>query len=99
MRGGCRLGLDSHADMSCIGKHGRILETIVGQSCTVHPYKPISDVKTVNAAFAYDTKDGDTYIIKVNKALDFTNTMEARNNIVQVDYIPRSIDITRRSTH
>ena len=42
---GCRLGLDSHADISCAGRHARILEIIEGQSCTVRPfndaYKPL----------------------------------------------------------
>ena len=27
---GCRLGLDSHADVSCAGKHARVLETFHG---------------------------------------------------------------------
>jgi len=35
---GCKLGLDSHADVSCIGKHARVLEFLDGQSYTVKPF-------------------------------------------------------------
>ena len=35
---GCRLGLDSHADISCAGKHARITETYFGQTCNVSPF-------------------------------------------------------------
>ena len=59
---GCRLGLDTHADVSCIGKHGRIIEILDGQYCTVYPfndsYSPMERVRSVNAAFAVDTRDG-----------------------------------------
>ena len=63
---GCHLGTDSHADMSCIGSHAAILEVYEGQLCNVMPfndtYTPMRDIKTVNAAFAYDSDDGKTYI-------------------------------------
>ena len=35
---GCKLGLDSHADVSCVGKHARILEVIEGQTSVVRPF-------------------------------------------------------------
>ena len=42
---GCHLGLDSHADMTCIGRHAHILETYHGKICDVFPfnnsYEPI----------------------------------------------------------
>ena len=75
----CRLGLHSHADVSCIGKHGRILEMIEGQTCNVRPfndtYKPITNVQTVNAAFAVDLPDDTTFILHVNQAFDFHETL------------------------
>ena len=71
---GCKLGLDSHADVHCVGRHARITEVFEGRSCTVHPfndsYAPMSNVNTVNACFAYDTDEGETYILHVNQALD-----------------------------
>ena len=108
---GCQLGMDSHADVSCVGKHARILEVIEGQSCTVRPfndsYKPMENVKTVNAAFALDSDRGGTYIVHLNQALDFSSSMEhsilctnqARHNNVVVDDVPKIVDWNEVSTH
>ena len=108
---GCRLGLDSHADMTCIGRHAHILEEYHGKVCNVFPfndsYEPLKGIRTVNAAFAYDTEEGETYIIEVNQCLDFSDTMEhsllctnqARMNGIVVDDCPRALDATGRSTH
>ena len=108
---GCHLGLDSHADMTCIGKHARILEVYHGKVCNVFPfndsYEPIKNVHTVNAAFAYDTDDGHTYIIEINQCLDFSDTMEhsllctnqARMNGIVIDDCPVALDPTGHSTH
>ncbi len=108
---GCRLGTDSHADVSCLGKHARITEVFQGRSCNVQPfhdsYSPMKNVNTINASFAHDTNDGKTYIIEVNQALDFTDSMEhsllctnqARIHGVIVDDVPRLLDPTNRSTH
>lgn len=108
---GCRLGLDSHADISCVGKHARILEVVEGQSCTVRPfndsYKPIQNVQTVNAAFAVQDIHGHSYILVVNQALNFANTMEhsilctnqVRHNEIIVDDIPPAVDWNKESSH
>ena len=110
-RAGCFLGTDSHADISCIGKHGRILEIIEGQVCNVRPfddsYKPMTGIRTVNAAFAIDLADGTTYILRVNNALDFTATMsnsilctnQVRHHGIIVDDVPKQVDIAGTSTH
>ena len=77
---GCRLGIDSHADMTCIGAHAKILEVYEGQLCNVQPfnesYDLMKNIRTVNAAFAYDSNDGKTYLFEVNQCLDFSHTME-----------------------
>ena len=108
---GCKLGLDSHADVHCVGRHARITKVFEGRSCTVHPfndsYAPMSNVNTVNACFAYDTDEGETYILHVNQALDFTDTMEhsllcvnqCRMHGVVMDDIPQFLDYYKRSTH
>ena len=104
-----RLGSDSHADISCAGKHARILEYIHGQTCTVHPfhdsYEPKKDINICNAAFAYDDTSGETIILKMNQCLDFSESMEhslfcsnqVRSNGIIVDDIPRSIDVRETS--
>ena len=110
LKNGCKLGLDSHADVSCIGRHGRILETLEGQYCTVYPfnesYAPMQKVETVNAAFAVDTETGPTYILRVNQALNFTSTMtksllctnQSRANGIIIDDIPPTFDRLGNST-
>ena len=104
-----RLGLDSHADMTCVGSDAYIIEHVVGQSCTVHPfhesYSPKENVKVCNAAFAYDRDDGQTFILKINQCLDFSTTMQnsllctnqVRSNGIIVDDVPKSIDIRQLS--
>ena len=108
---GCRLGIDSHADMTCIGAHAKILEVYEGQLCNVQPfnesYDSMKNIRTVNAAFSYDSNDGKTYIIEVNQCLDFSHNMEhsllcpnqARVNGVVIEDCPKFLDVHNRSTH
>ena len=108
---GCRLGIDSHADMSCVGKHAHILERFTGKSCTVRPfndsYKAMENISTVNAAFAHDTSEGQTYILEVNQSLDFSDSMEhsllcpnqSRMHNVIVNDVPKCLDVQNISTH
>ena len=76
---GCRLGLDSHADISCAGRHARINEIFHGQTCNVTPfndsYSPMQNIHTANVSYAADTAEGQTYIVNVNQSLDFTSSM------------------------
>ena len=108
---GCRLGLDSHADVSCVGKHARIIETFAGRTCNVQPfndtYESMKNIKTVNAAFAYDNDEGQTYILEINQALDFSKSMEhsllcpnqARVHGTIISDVPKFLDSTNTSTH
>ena len=105
-----RLGIDSHADMSCAGKHCRILEVIEGNVSTVHGFAdsmaPMKNIKTVNVALAYDTTDGQTYILRINHCLDFTSHMkhsilctnQCRAINITVDDVPKLFDYYNRST-
>ena len=109
LRAGCRLGVDSHADMSVAGRHALVLEYIEGHTCTVHPYHDGYDPKTgiqiCNAAFAYDDPNGETYILRLNQCLDFTDsisnsllcTNQVRANGVIVSDAPKAIDVTETS--
>ena len=111
IRLGCRLGLDSHADVHCVGRHAFVTEVFHGRSCTVYPfndsYTPMNDVSTVNACFAYDTDQGQTYILEVNQALDFRDSMEhsllcpnqARIHGVTIEDVPPFLDPSGLSTH
>lgn len=103
MESGCRLGIDSHADTTCAGRHFKITERIEGASYNVSPFSgpSFTNISMVNGVMATDREDGqDGYILEINNALDFTTTMEhsllcpmqARLNAVQVNDVPTSID-------
>ena len=97
--------------MSCIGRHARIMETYEGKQCTVYPFNDtlasMKNIETVNAAFAFDGDEGRVFILNVNQALNFSDTMEhsllcpnqARINGVVVDDIPPHLDYHQRTTH
>ena len=111
MKQGCRLGMDSHADMTCVSRHARIMEIYHGKSCVVMPfhdsYKSMKNVQTVNAAYAYDTNDGNTVILRINQALNFSDGMEnallcpnqTRINGIVIDDIPKHLDYRQQSNH
>ena len=100
LTGGCRLGIDTHADTSCAGRHVRILEYIDGPTYNVAPfhdqYKPLEKIGMINGVVAVDTDEGKTYILELNNFLNFTNTMEhsllcpmqARINGVEINDVP-----------
>ena len=111
LNNGCRLGLDSHTDTSCAGKHVRVLEYVHGRECIVQPfndsYSPIDKVNIINGALAYDTGSGETFILILNQDLDFRNSMEhsllsvnqARHNNIAIDDVHPSIDYYNRSKY
>ena len=86
------------------------MEIIEGETCTVQPFndsmKAMKNIKTVNVAYAYDTEEGEVYILRVNHTLDFTTTMDnsilctnqARSNGVIIDDVPQLFDTRGTST-
>ena len=104
LESGCRLGIDSHADTTCAGRHFKITERIEGTSYNVSPFSgpSFNNVSMVNGLMATDREDGqDGYILEINNALDFTNAMEhsllcpmqARLNGVKINDVPTSLDL------
>ena len=102
---GCRMGIDSHADTSCAGRHVRILEHIDGASYNVSPFNgpAITGIIMINGAIAVDREDGQGgYILELNIALNFTETMEhsllcpmqARENNVIINDVPKRLAST-----
>jgi len=67
------LGIDSHADTRCAGKHARIIGTKEIQTSTVYQFddsmKPTKEVKTIHVIYAYDASNGQTIILQVNHCL------------------------------
>ena len=104
-----RLGLDSHADMTCVGRDAHIIEHVEGQVCSVKPfhdsYKAQENINICNAIFAYDFQNGKTILLRINQCLDFSKTMlhsllctnQARAHGVLIEDVPRAVDITNKS--
>ena len=103
MESGSRLGIDTHADTTCAGKHVKILERIDGPLFDVSPFNgpPVKNVGLINGVVAVDREDGHAgYILEINNALDFTMSMDhsllcpmqARVNGIKIDDVPKNID-------
>lgn len=100
---GCMLGIDSHADSSCAGRHVRIMEFIGGKKFCVSPfldtYEPKTDVTLINGVIAVDNEDGSGYILELNNFLNFTDDMydsilvpmQARQNGIVIDDVPKEL--------
>lgn len=89
----------------------KIIEIIEGSSCDVHPFYDshcnlIKSVGLINGIFATYTITGETIIVELNQALDFTKVIcysllyvnQARYNRVIVDDVPKEYDNFRLST-
>ena len=104
LRSGCRLGTDSHAEVTCYGRHARITHIHEGMISNVAPfhdsYAPIENVNFANACFAYDGEDGKVYILHHRYGLDFSHSMndsllctnQTRAHGVIVDDVPKIFD-------
>ena len=58
MLNGCKLGLDSWADTSCVGRHAHIDTYVDGKSVTASGFAntlpALENIPIVNCSFAYD---------------------------------------------
>ena len=98
------MGMDSHADVSCAGKDAYIVEKLAGRVCEVKGFhdshNSLSNIEYVNVLYKYLDKSGSEYLLEVNQALNFTNSMtnsilctnQARHNGVIINDIPQVID-------
>ena len=107
---GCRLGIDSHADTSCAGRHFRVTERHEGTQYSVAPfhdeYSPIKNVDMVNGLVAVDDESGGGFILEMNNFLDFTSSMmnsivvpmQLREFGVIVDDVPKKLCPYKKSS-
>lgn len=101
LRNGCRLGLDSWADTCCAGKHAHVESFIEGRSVNAHGFSSsLSSLKNLpiaNVLYAYDTHDGETFLLEVNNAIYMGSDMEdsllcpnqCREEGIQIDTRPK----------
>jgi len=69
------LELDSHADTSCVGATFLILEYACNIRTLSEAHQELHDIQIVNAATAYDSSSGKTYILVINQALHLGDQM------------------------
>ena len=79
-----RSELDSHANMTVLGKHCFVFDNIHGQTCEVQPFDPslgtVKEVPIVDAAVAYDCPyTHKTYILMFRNAL---HVPSMENNLI-----------------
>ena len=107
---GTRLGVDSHADTSCVNKHAYIETVVEGITVDAIPFDSqlgkMSNLPIVHAIYAYDdTFTSRTTLIRINNAIfirDMENALlcpnQAREFGTIVDDIPPHLDHTGRGT-
>ena len=107
---GTRMGMDSHADTTCVNKHAYIESVVEGMTVDAIPFDAsmgkMSDLPIVNAIYAYDDKDSmqttllrfnhSIYIMNMSNALLCPN--QARQNGIVVNDVPPHLDHTNQST-
>ena len=104
---GFRLGIDTHADTSCAGKHVRERNHIDWTEYNIvssHPdYSLVEKLDLINEAIAIDNDNGTLYhILKLKNFLDFIKSLDhfllyhiqVRANGAIIDDVPNHLDET-----
>ena len=104
------MGMDSHADTTCVNKHAYIESIIEGLTVDAIPFDSsigkMSNLPIANAIYAYDDPDSmETTLLRFNNAIyikDMKNALlcpnQARENGVVVNDVPLHLDHTNQST-
>ena len=101
MSEGCKLGLDSWADTSCVGRHAHIDTYVDGKSVTASGFAntlpALENIPIVNCSFAYDDERGQTILLQINNAIYLGDQMEhsllcpnqCEHNGIRIDLRPK----------
>ena len=107
---GTRMGMDSHADTTCVNKHAYIESIVEGFTVDAIPFDDsigkLSDLPIVHAIYAYDNPETmQTSLLRFNHAIyikGMDNALlcpnQAREHGIIVDDIPLHLDHTGYST-
>ena len=107
---GTRLGMDSHADTSCVNKHAYIETIVDGMTVDAIPFDSqlgkMSNLPIVHAIFAYDDiHTSTTTLLRINNAIyikDMDNSLlcpnQAREFGTIIDDVPPHLDHTGTGT-
>ena len=99
MRNGCRIGIDSFADTCVAGKHAHVIDFIDGKEISAKAWDghKTQNLRIANVAYAYDTPDGETFILIFNQSIyggeimedSLVNPIQCLQNDVKIDARPR----------
>ena len=107
---GTKMGIDSHADTTCVNKHAHIESIVEGFTVDAIPFDKsigkLSNLPIVHAIYAHDNPDTmSTSLLRFNHVIyikDMDNALlcpnQARENGIVVDDVPRRLDHTGTST-
>ena len=82
MKTGTKMGMDSHADTTCINKHAFIESVIEGITVDAIPFDEsigkMSNLSIVHAIYAYDNPESmRTFLLRFNNAIYIKNMKKA----------------------
>ena len=107
---GTHMGIDSHADTTCVNKHAFIESIVEGFTVDAIPFDKsigkLTDLPIVNAVYAYDHPvEMTTYLLRFNHAIYVKNMdnallcpNQAREHGIIVDDVPTRLDHNGSST-
>ena len=107
---GTKMGMDSHADTTCVNKHAYIESIVEGMTVDAVPFDEsigrLSNLPIVNTIYAYDNPETmRTSLLRFNNAIyikGMDNALlcpnQAREHGVVIDDVPRHLDHTGNST-
>ena len=110
MKTGTKMGMDSHANTTCVNKHAIIESVIEGLTVDDIPFDDsigkMSNLPIVHAIYEYDDPESlRTFLLQFNNAI-YINTMknallcpnQAREHGTILDDVPPHLDHTGQST-
>ena len=110
LRSGTRMGMDSHADTTCVNKHAYIESIVEGHTVGAIPFDQsigkLTNLPIVNAIYAFDDPQSmRTTLLRFNQAIFIKNVEnallcpnQAREQGTTVDDVPAHLDLTGAST-
>ena len=101
LKTGCRLGFDTWADTCCAGRHAHVESFVIGKSVSASGFSSslptMHNLPIANVSYAYDTPEGETFILEVNNSIYLGKDMEdsllcpnqCQDNGVLIDLRPK----------
>ena len=95
---GCRLGIKTWADTSCVGKHAHVVEFIEGSLVTATGFTSslgkMENLPIANVVYAYDSRNGSTILLESNNCIYIGDAMkDSLVNPIQSEEVDIRMDV------